>query len=517
MDRVLSLQVGKMSYAVFSLLFYLFSALVVGILGLFLSFLLYLHYLHQINEHLPGPPRSSFIFGHLLEIQQYRNSGRTMMEYLLEKQFEYGPIFLIFYLHAPIICIGDPLYIREVFIDFHNHVPKSPQIYRKLGVVFGQRGGGYGLLTKTDEESWSKRRRLMNPAFHRKCLKNFMNDFNQVCDRFMLRMNDVVENREETSMLKEFAKVTLDIISQVSFNISIGAIEHPESHFPVAITSSLRGVQANLNNPLSPTLLSIFQFRLFQNAEQKEQIDAAKFLRRFAFECISNRIKDIEANKPVPDDLLNILVNDKTLSMDDIIDEFITVFVAGHDTTANSLAFSLYEIIRHPDIEAKILDEINEVLGSKECIDFEDLGKLKYLGQVLQESLRMHPVAGGPIRVLEKELTVGGYRLPKGNNVLAEKYMCGHNPDIWMDPDVFDPERFSAPENIPNFSTLYFPFSVGPRNCIGQTLAKFESKVILARVLRKFQFKLLPGQTAKMEERLTIAPRDGVVCEVKKR
>ena len=228
-------------------------------------------------------------------------------------------------------------------------------------------------------------------------------------------------------------------------------------------------------------------------------------------------MKDIEANKPVPDDLLNILVNDKTLSMDDIIDEFITVFVAGQETTANSLAFTLYEIIRHPDVEAKILDEIDEVLGNKENVNFEDLAKLKYLGQVLQESLRMHPVAIGPKRVLAKELTVGGYRLSKGSIVTAEKYMCGHNPDIWKNPNTFDPERFSASENIPNFSTLYFPFSVGPRNCIGQTLAKFESKVILARVLRKFQFKLLPGQTAKMEERLTIAPRDGVVCEVKKR
>ena len=440
-----------------------------------------------------------------------------MLDYLFDKQLEYGPFFLIFFLHRPSVMIADPVYIREVFLDFHNDIRKGSFLYHKLGFIFGQRGAGYGLVINTDEKSWSKRRRLMNPAFHRKCLKNFMNDFNQVCDRFLERMNLVVESGEETSMVKEFAKVTLDIISQVSFNTSVGAIEHPESRFPVAITSYLKGVQANLNIPLSPTLLSIFQFRLFQNAEQKEQIDAAKFLRRFAFECISNRIKDIEANKPVPDDLLNILVNDKTLSMDDIIDEFITVFGAGQETTANSMAFTLYEIIRHPDVEAKILDEIDEVLGSKEYVDFEDLAKLKYLGQVLQESLRMHPVAGGPSRVLAKEITVGGYRLPKGNMVVAVKYMSGYNPDFWKNPDIFYPERFSAAENIPNFSTLYFPFSVGPRNCIGQTFAKFESKVILARVLRKFQFKLLPGQTAKMEERLTLAPRDGVVCEVKKR
>ena len=440
-----------------------------------------------------------------------------MSEYILHKRLEYGPIFSLFFLHRTAVVFGDATYVKEVFIDSQKYLHKEKFHYDKMAFIFGERVIGYGLVSNTDVDSWRKRRRLMNPAFHRKCLKNFMNDFNQVCDRFLERMNHIVENGEEASMLKEFGNVTLDIMSQVSFNINVGAIEHPESQFPLAITSVFKGMQACLKIPVSSFLLSIFQFKLFQTAEQKEQIDAAKFLRKFAFECITDRIKDIEANKPVPDDLLNILVNDKTLSMDDIIDEFLTIFIAGHETTANSLAFTLYEIIRHPDIETKICDEIDEVLGSKEYVDFEDLGNLKYLGQVLQEGLRKHPVAEGPGSILEKELTIGGYKIPKGNLVLTGKYLFSHNPDIWKNPDVFDPERFSAPENIPNFSTLYFPFSVGPRNCIGQTVAKFESKVILARVLRKFQFQLLPGQTAKMEERVTIAPKDGVMCQVTKR
>ena len=506
-----------MIYTVFSLLFHVLSAFVAGILGLFLSFLLYLHYLHKINEHLPGPPRSSFIFGHIPKIWEYRQSGRAMCEYILHKRLEYGPIFSLFFLHRPAVVFGDATYVKEVFINSQKYLHKEKFDYDKMAFIFGERAIGYGLVSNTDVDSWRKRRRLINPAFHRKCLKNFMNDFNQVCDRFLERMNHVVENGEETSMLKEFGNVTLDIMSQVSFNINVGAIEHPESHFPLAITSVFRGMQVCFKIPVSSYLLSIFQFKLFQTAEQKEQIDAAKFLRRFAFKCITDRVKDIEANKQVPDDLLNILVNDKTLSMDDIIDEFLTIFVAGHETTANSLAFTLYEIIRHPDIERKICDEIDEVLGSKEYVDFEDLGNLKYLGQVLQEGLRKHPVVEGPASILEKELTIGGYKIPKGNMVMSGNYLFSHNPDIWKNPDIFDPERFSAPENIPNFSTLYFPFSVGPRNCIGQTVAKFETKVILARVLRKFQFQLLPGQTAKMEERVTIAPKDGVMCQVTKR
>ena len=200
-----------MVYTIFSLVFRIFSAFVAGILGLFFSYLLYLHYLHKINEHLPGPPRSSFIFGHIPKIREYRQSGRTMSEYILHKRLEYGPIFSLFFLHRPAVVFGDATYVKEVFIDSQKYLHKEKFDYDKMAFIFGERAIGYGLVSNTDVDSWRKRRRLMNPAFHRKCLKNFMNDFNQVCDRFLERINHVVENAEETSMLKEFGNVTLDL------------------------------------------------------------------------------------------------------------------------------------------------------------------------------------------------------------------------------------------------------------------------------------------------------------------
>ena len=150
-------------------------------------------------------------------------------------------------------------------------------------------------------------------------------------------------------------------------------------------------------------------------------------------------------------------------------------------------------------------------------IEFEDLAKLKYLGQVLEEGLRRHPVIVAPSRFLSKDITVGGYDIPQGTGCNSFMHLFSMNPEIWKDPEVFDPERFSSVGNIKNFSTTYFPFSVGPRNCLGQTFAKLETKVILAKLLRRFQFSLVPGQTSRMEERLTMSPRDGVICEVTRR
>ncbi len=113
-----------------------------------------------------------------------------------------------------------------------------------MGFIFGERGMGYGLVTNIDEISWHKRRHIMNPAFHRKCLKDFMTNFNDVSNRFLVHMGKVADAGKPVSMVEEFAKVTLDAISQVSFNINTNTIEDPESPFPSAVRNYLRGVQS---------------------------------------------------------------------------------------------------------------------------------------------------------------------------------------------------------------------------------------------------------------------------------
>ena len=383
--------------------------------------------------------------------------------------------------------------------------------------VFGERGMGYGLVTNTNESSWRKRRQLMNPAFHQKCLKDFMSNFDNISSRFLVRMGKVADSGEHVSMVEEFSKVTLEAISQVSFNINTHAIEDPESPFPSAIRNYLRGVQEQFDFPLNSAFLGIFQFKLFQKGSHKVQIDATQFLRKFASDCIYSRQRDIAEGKNVPEDLLNNLIMSGNLTKEEIIDEFITIFIAGQETTANSLAFTLFEVLRNPHVEAKLLDEIKEVLGDREKVEFEDLAKLKYTGQVFEESLRKHPIAPTALsRILEREITVANYQIPKGSAVSSSNLFFAMDPETWKDPELFDPERFADPANIPNLSMIHFPFSVGSRNCIGQTFAKFESKVILAKLLQKFKFKLLPNQTDQMLGRMTMTPQDGVMCEVTK-
>ncbi|CAB4029339.1 cholesterol 24-hydroxylase-like [Paramuricea clavata] len=180
---------------------------------------------------------------------------------------------------------------------------KSSFFYPEFGFVYGEKGAGFGLVMNTNKVSWRKRRQLMNPAFHRKCLKDFMGNFNNVCDIFMTSMAAVVDAGKPTSM----------------------------------------------------------------NAIKREQIDAARFLKKFASDCTTTRMKDIAA---VPDDLSSLLIKNGSLTLDDIIDD--------HSKS---------------HVEAKFLNEIKEMLGGHDYVEFDDLAKLKYLGQVLEEGLRKYPVA----------------------------------------------------------------------------------------------------------------------------
>lgn len=499
-------------------LLYLIGTILVALLCLLLCYMFYLHYLHNQYAHLPGPERSSFIFGNLVEIWRYKKAtGRLLTEYVTDLRMEHGPVFLMFLMHIAVVYIADPSYVREVFVNKHKYLVKPSFLYDKLGFVYGERGMGRGILTNVDETLWQKRRHLMNPAFNRKCLKEFMMNFNAVSNRFLVRMNQIAQCGDAVSMVQEFAKVTLEVISQVSFNINTNAIEDPDSPFRLAVLDYLEGVQTSLEFPLNNFFLRIFQFYVFQKGSHRVQINAVRFLRQFASDCIDARRKDISEHKDVPNDLLNLLINDDELTRDDIIDEFITIFIAGQETTANSLGFTLYEILSNPDVEAKLCDEIKEVLGERESVEYGDLAKLKYTGQIMNESLRLHPITSTPSRTLTKEIMIGGYRIPKGTEVTTFPYMFSLDPNIWKEPEVFDPERFADPESIPNLSMVHFPFSVGPRNCLGQTLAKFEFKVILAKLFQNFQFKLLPNQTGRMKGRLTLTPRDGVMCKVSQR
>ena len=168
----------------------------------------------------------------------------------------------------------------------------------------------------------------------------------------------------------------------------------------------------------------------------------------------------------------------------------------------------------------RISKEIKDILGSHQFVEYKDLGNLQYLGQTLKEGLRLHTPITGTTRVTTKDESLGGYLIPAGMSVNISWFIMHRLSEAWPEPKKFDPDRFSPEAKSPTKAQqfLFFPFSLGPRTCIGQTFAQFEARVLMARLLQEFKLTLSPGQNEiKYEERVALTPKGGILCTIKRR
>jgi cytochrome P450 len=190
-------------------------------------------------------------------------------------------------------------------------------------------------------------------------------------------------------------------------------------------------------------------------------------------------------------------------------DEVMTIFLAGHETTATALTWVWYLLSQHPEVETRLHDELDRVLGDR-APGLADLPQLKYVEMVVKETMRLYPPAWNFGRQPVENIEIGGYTIRKGSTVFISPYVMHHHPRYFEDPETFDPERFS-PENearITKFS--YIPFGAGPRVCIGNSFAMMEAQLILATMAQRCRLSLLPGQEVALEALVTLRPRDEI-------
>jgi cytochrome P450 len=194
-------------------------------------------------------------------------------------------------------------------------------------------------------------------------------------------------------------------------------------------------------------------------------------------------------------------------------DELVTMFLAGHETSAVAISWGLYELVKNPDAAAKLRDELDTVLGDRDA-NVDDLPHLPYLDQVVKETMRLYPSAYNIGRVAKEDCEVGDYKVRAGQNVIMSQWAVQRSPRHYDDPDAFVPERWDTERvrRMPKFA--YFPFSGGPRNCIGAQFALLEAKLILAAFVRSFDVALEAGATFRIDAALTLRPAQGMRMSV---
>ncbi|KAM9797987.1 cholesterol 24-hydroxylase-like [Neosynchiropus ocellatus] len=505
---------GKKMSLVSLVLSWIPSVLLLLLFGLFFCFLCYYAHikrLHMKYAHIPGPPIEHFLFGHAFTLERITNTG-LVHDKFLEWSETYGPVYKLHVLHHVMLFTTCPETTRKVLVSSKHH--KDKLMYRGLITLFSRRFLGTGLVTELDHDQWYKQRRSMDPAFSNTNLKSFLGPINEYAERMMSKINEAVLNESVANMTELIDTFTLDVLAKVAFDIDSDTMKN-KSAFTRAVKKCMAGMIINMRD-------AFYEFKPANKAFVKTVREACRFLRETGRDWISRRSVAIQNNESVPKDILSQIIknskqDDKTTIEDRelMVDNFVTFFIAGQETTANQLAFCIRELGRYPEILEKVRKEVDEVLGMKQEINNEDVGQLVYLSQVLKEVLRLYPI--GPLipRRVNEDLVINGIKVPGGLNVSFSPYVAGRLPKFFKDPLVFDPDRFHPDAPKPYY--CYYPFSLGPRNCIGQHLSQMEAKVVLAKFIQRFDFSLTPGQQFGIVDTGSLRPQTDVTCYIKYR
>lgn len=359
---------------------------------------------------------------------------------------------------------------------------------------------GNGLLTN-EGDFWRRQRRIAQPAFHRARLAALMQT---MVDSTAERLTHWKSKQVPFDVAEEMTLLTSDIVSKTLFGSNVENLDE--------ISESMHFINRYLTVTLRrlipvPVWLPTSFNRTFKRHLKK--IDG----------LIGKMVQDRRNHPENRNDLLAMLMeaqdeeSGERMTDGQLRDECMTLFAAGHETSANSLAWTLFLLGKHPDIWERLRQEVKEILGNR-LPTMDDLRQLPYTLQVIQESMRLYPPAWAIGREAIAADEVEGYPIKPKSQILMSPYAIHRHPDFWENPEEFDPERFS-PENSKNrHKYAYLPFGGGPRLCIGNNFAMMEMQIVLAMITQKFRLKLTDDQAVEMEALITLKPRNGVWMEV---
>jgi cytochrome P450 len=400
----------------------------------------------------------------------------------------YGDITGMRYFNFRVFFVNNPDYIEDVLVNNARKFHKGRVLQANKG-VFGQ-----GLLT-SEGSFWLRQRRLAQPAFHRARIATYAETMVQYTERVLESWHD----GEERDIHEEMMRVTLQIVGKTLFDADVAKdAQEVGQSLELLMELSADFGKAIMIPEWVPTLHNLRKMR------------AIRKLDKIIYRIIEERRKSDRDTG----DLLSMLLaarDDDGSRMTDkqLRDESITLFLAGHETTANALSWTWWLLAQNPQAENKLHAELDSLLGGR-APTLDDVPKLKYSEQVLTESLRLYPPAWGTARIAIEDHEIAGYHIPKGAGVSLTQWTMHRDPRWFTDPEIFRPERWEdgLARRLPRFA--YFPFGGGPRQCIGNTFALMEATLVLATIAQKFRFRLVTGHPVVPLPSITLRPRHGI-------
>jgi cytochrome P450 len=405
---------------------------------------------------------------------------------------KYGGITQFKLLNSTYLLVTNPDYVRYILQDNYKNYIRGRSV--ETGRVL--LGNGLPLI---DGDFWLRERRLLQPAFHRERLGTLASTVRDVIDAFLHAWEQKARDKQAIDLDDEMMGLTLTVIVKSMFSAEIDDKIQSLSHaFNVASKFMLWRSQQMWAPPLSVPVR--------RNVEYNR---ALKVLNDTIYPLIT------DARQNPADDLLGMLLamrdQDTGEGMTDqqARDEVVTIFFAGHETTAASMTWMFYLLSQHPQVEEQLRAEIKSVLDGR-APTFADLSELPYMQQVIYETLRLYPAAYLFAREAVTEDTIDGYPIPAKTLIFITPYITHRDPNFWPDPEQFDPQRFT-PKNIARRPRhVYYPFGEGPHLCIGNNFALMEMQLILTLALQRFKLRLVPDQTIALSPEATLRSKHGL-------
>ncbi|XP_029442805.1 cytochrome P450 4V2 [Rhinatrema bivittatum] len=497
------------------------------LLTLFLSVFSFLtDYIRKWNmmRPIPSPETHLPLMGHAWTLKA--DSGeffQQMIEYTERLRSE--PMLQLWIGPLPCVVIYHAETVEEI-LNSSKHMDKA-FVYKFLHPWLGT-----GLLTSTGEK-WRSRRKMITPTFHFTILSEFLEVMNEQSSVLVAKL----EQHLDKGAFNCFMDVTLcalDIISETAMGKKIYAQSNSDSEYVRAIYKMSEIIHRRQK---MPWLWGDFLYSKFKSGKEHDR--NLNILHTFTEKVVKERAREMQnlensANiaDSKPDsktskkrkaflDMLLSATDDegKKLNHKEIQEEVDTFMFEGHDTTAAAMNWVLFLLGSHPEVQTKVHEELDEVFGkSDRPATMDDLKRLPYLDAVIKETLRIFPSVPFFGRAIHEDCSIGGFKVPKGVNVIIVPYALHRDPKYFMDPEEFRPERFLSENSSGRNPFAYIPFSAGPRNCIGQRFAKMEEQVVLSAILRHFWVEAKQNrEEIQISVDLILRPENGIWIELTNR
>lgn len=443
---------------------------------------------------IPGP-RGDLLLGSLPAIRHDR------VQFLMDIQRNYGDVVRIRLGPVEVLAIFHPDAIQRVMQDNQSNYSKDTLTFRNLGLIFGN-----GLIS-SNGDFWLRQRRLAQPAFHK-------DRINALCEmiveqtRMMLEpWEHATKNGQALNIGHELLNLTMGVATQALFS---NRVQDVDGNLGEIIQHLASDTTFRFENPLYPPL--------WVPAARNRRLNAAlQKLDGLIYGIISDR----RENPREQNDVLAMMMaaqleeseatggEPRSMTDKQLRDEMVTLMLAGHETTAMHLGWTLYLLSQHPEMEARLRRELDTVLGGRPP-SMADLPQLEYTRMVRDEAMRLYPPVWLTERKPIQEDVLCGYHIPAGVAIAITQYVTHRHPGFWNNPEVFDPERFTPEHSAGRHDFAYFPFGGGGRQCLGKNLALLESQLILAMLLQRYRFELKPGWQVVKEPEISLRLKGGL-------